>query len=102
MLSVVSIFHPLTHSLMKLSKHKRLFISTLLFALLSLSLAKAYHDTNCLEVRQYQIKNSSLGEVLDGLKVAHLSDLHIKAKGTKENKRIKDQVREEREHIIKT
>jgi uncharacterized protein len=70
---------------MKLSKHKRLFIIIILIALLLLFGAKAYYDTNCIEVRHYQITNSPLGEVLGGLKVAHLSDLHLKSIGLREN-----------------
>jgi predicted MPP superfamily phosphohydrolase len=70
---------------MKLSKHKRLFI-IILIALLLLFGAKAYYDTNCIEVRHYQITNSPLGEVLGGLKVAHLSDLHLKSIGLRGNK----------------
>ena len=49
-------------------------------------MGKAYYDTNTIEVKQYTIKNSSLGEVLNGLKVAHLSDLHIKEVSLRENK----------------
>ena len=66
-------------------KHKRLFV-IILITLLLLFFAKAYYDTNCIEVRHYQINNPFLGEVLGGLKVAHLSDLHIRAMGAKENK----------------
>ena len=51
-----------------------------------LFMGKAYYDTNTIEVKQYTIKNSSLGEVLNGLKVAHLSDLHIKEVSLRENK----------------
>jgi predicted MPP superfamily phosphohydrolase len=70
---------------MKLFKHKRLFI-IILIALLLLFAAKAYYDTNSIEVRHYQIKNLFLGKVLGGLKVAHLSDLHLKSIGLRENK----------------
>jgi predicted MPP superfamily phosphohydrolase len=70
---------------MKLFKRKRPFI-IILIALLFLFAVKAYYDTNSIEVRHYEIKNSSLGSTLSGLKVGHLSDLHIKDIGTKENK----------------
>ena len=69
---------------MKLSKPKRLGI-IILIALL-LFAAKAYYDTHSIEVRHYEIRDSALGGVLDGLKVAHLSDLHIKTIGLMENK----------------
>ena len=70
---------------MKLFKRKRPLI-IIFIALLSLFAVKAYYDTNSIEVKHYQIGNSSLGEVLNGIKVAHLSDLHIKNIGLKENK----------------
>ncbi len=57
-----------------------------ILVLLLIFAAKAYYDTNSIEVRYYQIGNSSLGEVLSGLKVAHLSDLHIKTIGLTETK----------------
>ncbi len=69
-------------SLMKLFKHKHPFIIIIiLVTLLFLFAAKAYYDTNSIEVRHYQIKDLTLAEVLGGLKVAHLSDLHIKSMG---------------------
>jgi predicted MPP superfamily phosphohydrolase len=70
---------------MKLFKHKRPII-IILIALLFLFAAKAYYDTHSIEIRHYEIKNSSLREALDGLKVAHLSDLHLKSIGLRENK----------------
>jgi len=70
---------------MKPFKHKRPFI-IISITLLFLCAAKAYYDTNCIEVKHYEIKNSSLGRTLSGLKVGHLSDLHIKDIGAKENK----------------
>ena len=71
---------------MTLPKHRRLFIILSVVVLLILGMAKAYYDTNSIEIRHYQIESSSLGEVLGGLKVAHLSDLHLKSIGLKENK----------------
>jgi predicted MPP superfamily phosphohydrolase len=70
---------------MKLFKHKRPII-IILIALLFLFAAKAYYDTHSIEIRHYEIKNSFLGEALNGLKVAHLSDLHLKSIGLRENK----------------
>ena len=56
------------------------------FILLILFVSKAYYDTNCIEIRRYRIENSPLGEVLEGTKVAFLSDLHIKRIGLIEKK----------------
>lgn len=49
-------------------------------------MAKAYYDTNSIEIKHYEIKDSSLGEVLAGSKVAFLSDLHMKNIDLRENK----------------
>ena len=62
-------------------------------------MAKAYYDTHCIEIKRYQIKNSSLGEVLGGLKVAHLSDIHIRNMGLMPNK-VLDILRSERPDLI--
>ncbi len=70
---------------MKLFRRKRRFI-TILVLLLFFFGVKAYYDTNTLEVRHYQIKHSKLGWVLNGLKVALLSDLHIRTIGLMEEK----------------
>ena len=83
---------------MKLFKHKRPII-IILIALLLLFAAKAYYDTNSLEIRHYAIKNSSLGRVLSGLKVAHLSDLHLKKIDVREN-RIMEILKEEKPDLI--
>lgn len=61
----------------------------ILFVLLLVFAIKAYYDTNAIEVKHYEIKDSSLGDVLGGLKIAHLSDLHIKQIGLKEEKLLK-------------
>lgn len=61
------------------------YLLILIIILLSLAL-KAYYDTYSIEIRHYQIDNSSLGVVLNGYKIAHLSDLHIKNLGEKESK----------------
>jgi uncharacterized protein len=47
---------------------------------------KAYYDTNTIEIKKYQIRHSSLGDVLGGLKVVQLSDLHIKQVKDREKK----------------
>lgn len=67
----------------------KLFIFILFVLLLLVFAIKAYYDTNTIEVRHYEIKHSPLGELLDGLKIAHLSDLHIKQIGLKEEKLLK-------------
>jgi predicted MPP superfamily phosphohydrolase len=60
-------------------------IFALSFALILLA-AKIYYDTNTIEVKHYQIKESALGEALAGLKVAFLTDLHIRKIDVRENK----------------
>ena len=74
-------------------------IITLIFIFLLVFVAKAYYDTNAIEVRHYEIKDSSLGEVLAGLKVAFLSDFHIKSIGVRENK-ILEILNEEKPDLI--
>jgi predicted MPP superfamily phosphohydrolase len=82
---------------MKLSKPKRLGI-IILIALL-LFAAKAYYDTNSIEIKHYRIDNSLLGEVLNGFKVAHLSDLHIRNTGPRESKLL-EILKEEKPDLI--
>ncbi len=65
-------------------KHAAAALVTL--TLIVLFMAKAYYDTNTIEVQQYQIKKSALCKVLAGLKVAHLSDLHIQRITNREKK----------------
>jgi len=84
---------------MTLPKRRRLFITFSVVVLLILGMAKAYYDTNSIEIRHYQIKNSSLGEVLGGLKVAHLSDIHIKNMGLMVNK-VLDILKSEKPDLI--
>ena len=74
-------------------------IIPLILILLLIFASKAYYDTNSIELKHYQIENSSLGEVLKGLKVAHLSDLHIKTIGIKE-KKILEILKEEKPDLI--
>lgn len=52
-------------------------------------LLKAYYDTNTIEVLHYDIKHPKLGTTFEGRRIAHLSDLHIKRVGQKEEKIIK-------------
>jgi predicted MPP superfamily phosphohydrolase len=61
------------------------YFSIILFLFLCFFI-KAYYDTNTIEVTRYTIQNSPLGEVLGGLKVVQLSDLHIKTIGPREEK----------------
>ena len=58
----------------------------LIISLFLLIIAKAYYDTNSLEIRHYQIQDKSLGKVLNGKRIAFLSDLHIKHFGIRESK----------------
>jgi predicted MPP superfamily phosphohydrolase len=68
-------------------KYRSTLIKVILISIFLLASAgKIYYDTNSIEIKHYQIKNSSLGEVLAGLKVAFLSDLHMKSMGARENK----------------
>jgi predicted MPP superfamily phosphohydrolase len=60
---------------------------------------KVYYDTNTIEVRNFEIQDSSLGEVIGGLKVGHLSDLHVKKIGKRENKLL-EIMRQEKPDII--
>src|SRR4030042_6062273 len=81
-------------------KKNQLFIIILAVALFFLAFAaKAYYDTQSIEVRHFEIKNSNLGEALNGLKVAHLSDLHIRRLGEKEEK-ILEIIKKERPDLI--
>ena len=61
----------------------------ILICILVLTLAlvgKIYYDTNTIEIRRFQIANSSLSESLAGLKFAFISDLHTKRNGPREKK----------------
>jgi len=82
---------------------RRLHRSTLVFLLLILlvlgTMIKAYYDTNTIEVRHYEITSGSLGEALAGLKVAFLTDLHIKRVAVRENKAL-EILRREKPDII--
>jgi predicted MPP superfamily phosphohydrolase len=60
-------------------------IILLCFLILTLALiGKIYYDTNTIEIRRFQIANSSLSESLADLKLAFISDLHTKRNGPRE------------------
>ncbi|MCG6533490.1 MAG: metallophosphoesterase [Syntrophales bacterium LBB04] len=66
--------------------NRKYTITVLIAIVVVLSIAKAYYDTNTIEIKKYQISHASLAEVLSGLKVAHLTDLHIKRTTDREKK----------------
>lgn len=71
----------------------------IVFVAVILLIAKAYYDTHTIEVKKYQINHAPLGDVLVGLKVAHLSDLHIKWT-TKREKKIFEILDQEKPDLI--
>ncbi len=58
-----------------------------------------YFHTNSITVRHYRIQDISLGKVLGGLKIAHLSDLHLRAQGAME-RRVIDILKEEKPDLV--
>jgi predicted MPP superfamily phosphohydrolase len=62
-------------------------------------IGKIYYDTNTIEIRRFQIADSSLGESLAGLKLAFIADLHTKRNGPRENE-IKGILEEEKPDFI--
>jgi len=84
---------------MSFSKHRRLFMILLIAVVMTLLLGRIYYDTNTIEIRRYEISHPALGKVLGGLKVAHLSDLHIKEMGDRERK-ILEILKEENPDLI--
>ncbi len=81
------------------SKARRItFILIIVISLFGLT-SIVYYDTNCIEVCHYEIQNSSLGDILGGLKVVHLSDLHSRNIGARE-KKILEILREEKPDLI--
>jgi predicted MPP superfamily phosphohydrolase len=68
------------------SRGRRVFVLFALLFVFFLFAVKVYYDTNSIEVRHYEIAGSSLGEVLEGTKVAFVSDLHIERLGSREIK----------------
>jgi len=77
---------------------RRFLLFILIFGFF-LFLGKAYYDTNAIEIKHYEIKSPSLSEPLRGLKIAFLTDLHIKDMGIRENK-ILEILREEKPDMI--
>jgi len=67
-----------------LRKRTRVFFY--IFVVIVFGTAKVYYDTNTIEVKKYQVRHSALGTVLSGLKIVHLSDLHIKQWSNREKK----------------
>jgi len=66
---------------------KKFYVTTFITIIFIFFLmGKIYYDTNTIEVQQYKIKNNTTGKALSGLKVAHLSDLHIRKSTIRENK----------------
>jgi len=61
-------------------------VITIVLLIFTVFIAKAYYDTNSLEIKHHTIQNIRLEEVLRGLKIAHISDLHIKRIGPREKK----------------
>jgi predicted MPP superfamily phosphohydrolase len=61
------------------------FVLLAIAIVLALFMAKVYYDTNTIEVRYYEISKPSLAEALAGLKIAHLTDLHIGALSERED-----------------
>jgi uncharacterized protein len=80
--------------------HRRRWYLALFAIGLFLLMAKAYYDTNTIEVRRYTIQGSPLGEVLSGLNVALLSDLHIRELGLREKKLLQILDREKPDVIL--
>ena len=78
---------------------RRTFVIFALSFALVLFVGKAYYDTNTIEVKHYQIKDSPLGEALAGLKVAFLTDLHIRSIDVRQNK-ILEILHEEKPDLI--
>lgn len=68
--------------------------------LLPLLLAgKIFYDTQAVEVRRYEIRHAALGEVLEGLKIAGLSDLHLDRRGGRERE-VLEILRRERPDLV--
>jgi predicted MPP superfamily phosphohydrolase len=63
-------------------------------------IGKIYYDTNTIEIRRFQITNSSLGESLAGLKLAFISDLHTKRNGPREKEIIRILEKEKPDFIL--
>ncbi len=64
---------------------RRVIILGILLAFIMIGV-KAYYDTHTIEVKRFEIKDSPLCDALSGLKIAFLTDLHIKEMDVRENK----------------
>ena len=58
-----------------------------------------YISTNVIKTKKYQVENSKLPEELDGLKIAHISDVHSKIFG-KDNSGVIDRVIKENPDVV--
>jgi hypothetical protein len=87
------------HGVTATRQHRSTLIILVLIFIVLGGMAKAYYDTNTIEVRHYEITSGSLGEALAGLKVAFLADLHVKKVDVRENKTL-EILRRERPDVI--
>lgn len=63
------------------------------------TLGLVYISTNVIKTKKYQVKNSKLPEEFDGLKIAHISDVHSKIFG-KDNFGVIDRVIKENPDVV--
>jgi len=88
------------HVITRRRQHRGTLVFLLLILFLLVCMAKAYYDTNAIEVRHYEIRGGSVGEALAGVKVAFLADLHVKEIGPRENKTLEILQRERPDIIL--
>ena len=63
------------------------------------TLGLVYISTNVIKTKKYEVKNSKLPEEFDGLKIAHISDVHSKIFG-KDNSGVIDRVIKENPDVV--
>lgn len=63
------------------------------------TLGLIYISTNVIKTKKYQVKNSKLPEEFNGLKIAHISDVHSKIFG-KDNSGVIDRVIKENPDVV--
>ncbi|MBQ8379769.1 MAG: metallophosphoesterase [Clostridia bacterium] len=63
------------------------------------TLGLVYISTNVIKTKKYQVKNSKLPEEFNGLKIAHISDVHSKIFG-KDNSGVIDRVIKENPDVV--
>lgn len=63
------------------------------------TLGLIYISTNVIKTKKYQVENSKLPEEFDGLKIAHISDVHSKIFG-KDNSGVIDRVIKENPDVV--